>query len=85
MTTQARTTGRRGNNRACLNEDFSQAYDIRLMHQTLRMLRDAVEAGQLSIIEFYVEAENVYQNLQAYNKLENQYQKLMAEIYKNRL
>lgn len=62
-----------------------QAYDIRLMHQTLRMLRDAVEAGQLSIIEFYVEAENVYQNLQAYNKLENQYQKLMAEIYKNRL
>ena len=55
------------------------------MHQTLRMLRDAVEAGQLSIIEFYVEAENVYQNLQAYNKLENQYQKLMAEIYKNRL
>ena len=62
-----------------------QAYDIRLMHQTLRMLRDAVEAGQLSIIEFYVVAENVYQNLQAYIKLENQYQKLMAEIYKNRL
>lgn len=65
--------------------DAMQVYDIRLMHRTLRMLRDAVEAGQLSIIEFYVEAENVYQNLQAYMKLENQYQKLMAEIYRCRL
>ncbi len=62
-----------------------QAYDVTLMHKTLRLLNDAVKAGQLSVIDFYVEAENVYKNLQAYIALENQYQKLMASIYENRL
>ena len=62
-----------------------QAYDVPLMHQSLRLLYDAVTAGQLSIIDFYVEADNVYGNLQSYMTLENQYQKLMADIYKNRL
>lgn len=62
-----------------------KVYDITLMHKTLRLLYDAVKAGQLSVIEFYVEADNIYKNLQAYTELENRYQKLMAEIYKNRL
>ena len=62
-----------------------EAYDVVLMHKTLRLLYDAVRAGQLSIIDFYVEADNVYHNLQAYMQLENQYQKLMAAVYKNRL
>lgn len=62
-----------------------QAYDVTLMHKALRLLNDAVKAGQLSVIDFYVEAENVYKNLQAYIALENQYQKLMASIYENRL
>lgn len=62
-----------------------QVYDVTLMHKTLRLLNDAVKAGQLSVIDFYVEAENVYKNLQAYIALENQYQKLMASIYENRL
>ena len=61
------------------------AYDVELMHQTLDMLKEAVTAGQLSIIDYYTEADNVYRNLQAYMELENQYQKLMASIYKNRL
>ena len=62
-----------------------QAYDIPLMHQTLDLLKQAVTAGQLSIIDYYVEAEGVYRNLQAHMEIENQYQKLMATIYKNRL
>ena len=49
------------------------------------MLKEAVLAGQLSIIEYYVEAEGVYRNMQAYMEVENQYQKVMASIYKNRL
>ena len=67
-----------------LNEAM-QAYDIPPMHQTLDLLKQAVTAGQLSIIDYYVEAEGVYRNLQAYMEIENQYQKLMATVYKNRL
>ena len=82
-------------NELCRLKEAMDVYDIPLMHETLRMLHDAVEtlrmlhdavmAGQLSIIEFYVETENVYQNLQAYMSLENQYQKLLAEVYRCRL
>ena len=62
-----------------------KAYDVPLMHETLDMLKQAVMAGQLSIIEYYVEVDGVYRNLQTYIQIENQYQKLMADIYKNRL
>ena len=70
---------------AAAMEQLFTAYDVELMHQTLDMLKEAVTAGQLSIIDYYTEADNVYRNLQAYMELENQYQKLMASIYKNRL
>ena len=51
-------------------QEAMQAYDVPLMHHTLRLLYDAVTAGQLSIIDFYVEADNVYGNLQSYITLE---------------
>ena len=61
------------------------AYDVALMHETLDMLNEAVTSGHLSVITYYVEADNVYKNLAAYMEVENQYQKVMAEVYKNRL
>lgn len=66
-------------------QEAMKAYDVPLMKQTLDMLKQAVTAGQLSIIEYYVEVDGVYRNLQTYMQIENQYQKLMADIYKNRL
>ena len=62
-----------------------KAYDVPLMHRTLGLLKQALEEGQLSLIEYFVEAESIYKNLQAYMQLENQYQKVMATIYKNEL
>ena len=61
----------------------ADTYDTELMYSTLRLLRTAVENGELSIIEYYVEADNIYKNLQAYMTVENQYQQTVAEIYKN--
>ena len=61
----------------------ADTYDTALMYSTLRLLRTAVENGELSIIEYYVEADNIYKNLQAYMTVENQYQQTVAEIYKN--
>ena len=61
------------------------AYDVALMYETLDMLNEAVTSGHLSVITYYVEAENVYKNLAAYMEVENQYQKVMAAVYKNRL
>ena len=66
-------------------EEAMRAYDLPLMQETLSALKTAVTEGQLSVIDYYTEAENVYKNLEAYRDIENRYQKAIAEIYKFRL
>lgn len=61
------------------------AYDTALLQQTLGILRKAVESGEISIIDYYVEADGIYSNLQTYLDIERQYQGALAEIYKNEL
>lgn len=66
-------------------KDAMKAYDVPLMYQSLDLLKKALAAGQISLIEYFVETEGIYKNLQAYMQVENQYQKVMASIYKNEL
>ena len=66
-------------------KEAMNAYDTPLMYRSLDLLKEALKEGQISLIEYFVEAESVYKNLQARMQLENQYQKVMAAIYKNEL
>ena len=66
-------------------KEAMNTYDVPLLHKTLDLLKQALKEGQISLIEYFVEAESVYKNLQARMQLENQYQKVMANIYKNEL
>lgn len=66
-------------------KEAMNTYDVPLLHQSLDLLKQALKEGQISLIEYFVEAEMVYKNLQARMQLENQYQKVMANIYKNEL
>ena len=43
-----------------------EIYDTGLMYSTLEMLQKAVEAGELSIIDYYGEADSIYENLHSY-------------------
>ena len=61
------------------------AYDEPLMRETLSLLKQAVEGGQISVIEYFVEAANIYTNLSNCITLQNRYQKLLAQLYINRL
>ena len=61
----------------------AQAYDEDLMIETLRLLDKAVESGQISIVEYYSEADVIYRNLQASIEAERQYHGVMADICKN--
>lgn len=54
-------------------------------HENIRLLDKALAGGQLSTIDYFVELTTINQSLQNYITLENQYHKLMAEIYKFRL
>lgn len=62
-----------------------EAYDVELMYHTLDLLRKAVESGEISVIDYYVEADGIYRNLQTRMELERQYQGVVAELLKNEL
>ena len=66
-------------------KEAMNTYDVPLLHKSLDLLKQTLKEGQISLIEYFVEAESVYKNLQARMQLENQYQKVMANIYKNEL
>lgn len=61
------------------------AYDVPLMRQTLKLLRTAVENGEISVTDYYVEAESIYKNMTTYMDIERQYQDVVTDIYKNEL
>lgn len=62
-----------------------EAYDLPLMANTLGYLKEALLAGQISVIEYFTEAESIYQSQEKYMDLENRYQQVMARLYKNSL
>ena len=66
-------------------KEAMDTYDMPLLYKSLDLLNQALKEGQISLIEYFVEAETVYKNLQARMQLENQYQQVMATIYKNEL
>lgn len=60
-------------------------YDMPLMEETLRLLTRSVELGEISVIEYYVEADKIYQKQQEFLLAESRYQKLHASVFKGRL
>lgn len=62
-----------------------RTYDLSLMRSTLELLRRAVESGELSVIEYYVEADGIYSNMLSYVEVENSYYSTLAQIFRNDL
>lgn len=56
------------------------AYDQPLLFKTLADLMRAVQAGQLSVMDYYAEADRVYSSLQSRLQTENTYYKTIAEL-----
>lgn len=55
-------------------------YDVPLLHRTLTTLLQAVNAGEVTIAAYYNEADNVYSKLQDRLTIENNYNKIIAEL-----
>lgn len=62
-----------------------EEYDLTLMLNTLEALKKAVTAGHISIMDYYMEADNIFNSLADYIGIENRYQVLMAELFRNEL
>ncbi|MBE6287626.1 MAG: TolC family protein [Mediterranea massiliensis] len=53
--------------------------------QDLELLKKALIGGEISMIEYFVEVAVVYDSQANLLQLENQYQKVMAQLYQNKL
>lgn len=60
-------------------------YNKALEGNDMKLLRQALDARQISLIEYFTEVSVIYQSHQNFMELESRYQKVMAQIYKNRL
>lgn len=61
-------------------------YDTVLKSQnSLALLNKAIQTGQISMIEYFVDVTTYYQSMQNYMQLQNEYQKVMAQLYKYKL
>lgn len=60
-------------------------YDLQLMKKTIELMKKSVELGNMSVVDFYIEADKINQKIQDYLELENRYQILAAELLKNEI
>lgn len=60
-------------------------YDVPLMEETLSLLMRAVLAGEISIMDYYPEAERIYGMLQQRLATENSLNKVNAELHRDEL
>lgn len=60
-------------------------FDVALMEKSLELLKKSVDAGNLSLIDYYTETDKIYTQLSDYLQMENQYQKVTARLYSNEL
>lgn len=63
----------------------AKTYDVKLMYETLELLKKAVENGELSVTDYYTEADEIYLNILSFLNVERQYQGVVADITKNSL
>lgn len=66
-------------------KEAMEAYDLPLIDRSFRLLDQSLQGGELSWHEYYEELEELVRRKQDYLQLENRYQKLMVEIYADRL
>ena len=51
----------------------------------LALLNKAIQSGQISMIEYFADVTTIYQSMQNFMLIENEYQKVLARVYKHKL
>lgn len=66
-------------------KEAMEVYDLPLIERSFTLLSQSLQGGEISWHEYYEELEALVRRKLDYLQLENRYQKLMAEIYADRL
>ncbi|MDR1879812.1 MAG: TolC family protein [Tannerellaceae bacterium] len=70
---------------ASLKESMAEYSRLLKNQENLSLLYKALNAGEISMIEYFVEVTSLYDSLDNYMQLENDYQKAFARLLKFRL
>lgn len=73
------------NQSVALKTSIDEYSDVLKSQDNLTLLNKAIQAGQISMIEYFVDVTTLYQSLQNYMQLQNEYQKVMAQLYQFKL
>lgn len=60
-------------------------YDSALMRKSLELLQKSVDLGNMTITDYYTEADRIYQKENSFIMLQNRYHRLLARINRNSL
>lgn len=69
----------------CEVKEAMAVYDLPLIDRSFNILSNSLQSGEISWEEYYEELETLVRHKISYFQLENRYQKLLAEIYADKL
>lgn len=73
------------NQSVALKTSIDEYGEVLESQNNLALLNKAIQAGQISMIEYFVDVTTLYQSMQNHMQLQNEYQKVMAQLYKFKL
>ena len=73
------------NQSVALKTSIDEYSEVLKSQNNLALLKKAIQAGQISMIEYFVDVTTLYQSMQNHMQLQNEYQKVMAQLYKFKL
>lgn len=68
-----------------LKTSMNEYSEVLKSQNGLELLNKAIQSGQISMMEYFVDVTTLYQSMQNYMQLQNEYQKVMAQLYKFKL
>ena len=73
-------------NRAeALRASMNEYKEVLGRQNSLELLNKAIQSGQISMIEYFVDVTTLYQSIENYQQIQNEYQLVIAQLYKYRL
>ena len=73
------------NQSVALKTSMDEYNTVLKSQNSLALLNKAIQTCQISMIEYFVDVTTFYQSMQNYMQLQNEYQKVMAQLYKYKL
>lgn len=73
------------NQSVALKTSMDEYNTVLKSQNSLALLNKAIQTGQISMIEYFVDVTTFYQSMQNFMQLQNEYQKVMAQLYKYKL